>query len=226
MFNATNILPHTKDPNDIVPIGDKRNIIGTWLLRVCQIFWDCQIQTLLTPAAPDYIISSVYTEVITNSACCSLHGSYWRIWNNWGRIRRLIQTCSIVVDFFPMGESRECRDVVVSKRDRKPNQWWLPLIAIVDNIYKPWVLRQKVCGVSPMQCKYWNFLEMGQAPNRMFLLSSLHIPGVGGRCGLFYSDKPWKTTRMNIARPTIACLKFTPSHIYQEHALLRKIMLW
>ena len=33
--------------------------------------------------------------------------------------------------------------------------------------------------------------------------------GKGGRCGLLNFSKTWKTTRMNIARPILACLKET-----------------
>ena len=82
----------------------------------------------------------------------------------------------------------------------------------------PWVLHQKVCGVSPIQCIYWNFLEMGQSPPWLFLRPYLHLrawdQGGGGRCGLLNVTKTWNTTRMNIDRTILVCFKekcFLPS---------------
>ena len=74
-----------------------------------------------------------------------------------------------------------------------PNWWWLSLITTVDNIYKPLVLRQKLCGVSPMQCKSWTLMEMGQAPNWLLLILSLQLrawyQGGGGMRGLLNSHQ-------------------------------------
>ena len=110
-----------------------------------------------------------------------------------------------------MEASGDSRAVVDSKGSQTPNRCWLPLVATVVNIYKIWVLRQKFCGWSPMKFEYWNFLMMGQAPSWLFLLPSLclHIlyQGLGGWYGLLNSAKTWKTTRMNISIPILACLK-------------------
>ena len=62
-----------------------------------------------------------------------------------------------------------------------------------------------------MQCESWIFLAVGQAPHWLFLPPSLDLrswgQGGGGRCGLLNSDKTWNITRINIARPILACLK-------------------
>ena len=167
------------------------------------------MQNLITPDAPTYIISSVSTTVITNFMCCSLHERYWRLQNHWGRRRRLMWTCIMVVGFCLTEDLGDHRSVVDSKRDLSPNRWRIPLITIVDNIYKPWVMRQKVCGVSPMQCKYWTLLAMVQAPHWLLVVPCLHLhtwyQGGGGGFGLLNSTKIWKTTI--IARPILACLK-------------------
>ena len=47
------------------------------------------------------------------------------------------------------------------------------------------------------------------------------VSGVGGGCGLLNAAKTWKTTRMNIVIPILACLKekcFLPE-LSKEHAL-------
>ena len=74
MFTATTILPQTEAPKQVVPLGAKRTIIFQWLLCVGRSFQGCHMQTLLTPAAPNSVISSVSTTVITNFVFCSLHG--------------------------------------------------------------------------------------------------------------------------------------------------------
>ena len=110
-----------------------------------------------------------------------------------------------------MGDSRDSSAVVDSKGDHILNRWWLPLIATVANIYNPWGLHQKDCGVSTMKCKYWNFLALGQDPHWLCLLPYLNIcawdQGLGGRCGVLNTAKTWKTTKMKIYRTILACLK-------------------
>ena len=60
-----------------------------------------------------------------------------------------------------------------------------------------------------MQCKYWNFLTVGQTPHWLSILPSLHLCAwdKGGGGGLSNAAKPWKTTRINISRTILACLK-------------------
>ena len=149
---------------------------------------------------------------------------------NWGRRTRMVQTCITVMEFCSMGAPRDCRSVVAINGDRTHNWWRIPLIRTVANIYKPWVLRQNFCVVSPMQWESWTLLEMGKAPHWMFFLTYIHLSawdqgGVGG-CGLLSATKIRKNTIMNIARPILACLKeIFSSHISQEHAIPSQKML-
>ena len=82
MFTATTILPQTKAPKQVIPLGDKTTIVGTWLFCVGQRHQDCQVQTLLTPTAPTSFISTISKTVITNFIHFSLHGRYWKFWNH------------------------------------------------------------------------------------------------------------------------------------------------
>ena len=75
MLTNTSILPHTKDPKQVVTHGAKIIIIGPWLFCVGQRRHNFQMQTLLTPDAPTSIIYSVSEAVITNFVSCYLHGS-------------------------------------------------------------------------------------------------------------------------------------------------------
>ena len=111
-----------------------------------------------------------------------------------------------------MGYSGDLKVVVTSNRYQTPNRWWLPLIATVTNIYKPWVLRQKICGVSPMQCKFWTFWWWGRLLVGCYsfhlLIFALGIRG-GWEVWPVKRRQTWKTTIMNIARPILAYLKET-----------------
>ena len=134
IFTATTIIPQTKAPKQVFPLGAKTIIIGAWLFCVGQRCRDCHIQTLINPAYPTSIISSISMTVITNFVRCYLHGSSWRLQNHRGRRRRLVQTCSMVVEFCLMGDSGDPRAVVDSKGPWIPYRWQLPLIATVENI--------------------------------------------------------------------------------------------
>ena len=76
---------------------------------------------------------------------------------------------------FSMGASGDCRAVVVIRGGRTPNRQCQLLISVVANIYKTWVMRQKVGVTSPVQCKYCTFLVMGQDTHWLFLLPYLHL---------------------------------------------------
>ena len=173
IFTATTILSHTKAPKEVVLLRAKIIIIGLWLFCLGQIHIYYQMWMLLTPDSPTSIISSISTAAITNFVHCYLIGRSWRTRNHWGRSRRLMQPCSMVVEFFLIGASGDRRAVEDSKGYWDPNRWQISIIMTVANIYRLWVLWQKVCEVSPMQWQSWNFLVMGQAPNWMFLLPSL-----------------------------------------------------
>ena len=124
--------------------------------------------------------------------------------------RILMQTYCMVLEFYLMGASEDCRVVVSSKWACNPNRWWLPLIETVTNIYKQWVLYQKVCGLSPMQWKYWTFLVIGQAPHWVLLFTSIKVrawdQGGWEVCPVKWHQNP-EDHKINIARPILARLK-------------------
>ena len=156
-----------------------------WIFCVNQKRRDCHMQTLLNPTAPTSSISSVFTVVITNFLRYSLHGRSWRLQNRWGRRRRLMQTCSMVVEFCSMGASRDRRYTMDSEGVFTHNRWWLTIIVTVDNIYNPWLFCQKSCVVSLMQWYSFTFLEMKQDPHWLLFLPYLHLfawdqGGMGG----------------------------------------------